>query len=59
MITLNKIYNEDYKKFMEKLKYNNMQIDVIMTSPPYNINKDYGDYDCDQARKKFIYLLYR
>ncbi|MFZ0896387.1 MAG: hypothetical protein WAZ77_17955 [Candidatus Nitrosopolaris sp.] len=44
MIELNQIYQEDCIKFMNILKEEKISVDVIVTSPPYNINKGYGSY---------------
>ena len=52
MIELNKIYNEDCFETMKKMVENNLKVDVILTSPPYNMSKkrkggfsDSGRYD--------------
>ena len=42
MIELNQIYQEECIKFMDRLKQEKISVDVIVTSPPYNINKEYG-----------------
>ena len=39
MINLNKIYNRDCRDFMQELESNSTQVDIIVTSPPYNIGK--------------------
>ena len=45
MITINQIYCEDCNLFMEKVrKEDRFNIDVIITSPPYNIGKNYSSY---------------
>ena len=42
VIKINRIYNIDCIKFMQKLiNENKIKFDVIVTSPPYNINKYY------------------
>jgi len=41
-IRINKIYNEDCLEGMKKISYNS--IDLVLTSPPYNIGIDYGVY---------------
>jgi len=53
MVELNNIYHEDCKVFMKKLS-NNMTIDVIVTSPPYNLNKAYGSYNDNKERTKYL-----
>lgn len=52
MFELNRIYNEDCFKTMKKMVENNIKVDVILTSPPYNMSKkrkggfaDSGRYD--------------
>ena len=55
MIHVNKIYNIDCLEFMEKLiEKNTIKIDAIITSPPYNINKAYSEYN--DRRDKIEYL---
>jgi len=44
MAKLNTIYEEDCLTFMGKLAAQGPIVDVILTSPPYNINKEYGSY---------------
>ena len=43
MLELDKIYNEDCVKFLSKLDDNS--IDLIVTSPPYNIGIDYDSWN--------------
>ena len=57
MVELNNIYHEDCKDFMRKLSSNNLNIDVIVTSPPYNLNKAYGLYKDNKERKKYLIWL--
>jgi site-specific DNA-methyltransferase (adenine-specific) len=52
MINANQIYEEDCLTFMEKLGSQNTFVDVTVTSPPYNINKEYRTYD--DNKKKMI-----
>ena len=35
------IYNCDYKKLINKLKKEKVQVDAIVTDPPYNVSRDY------------------
>lgn len=44
MVKLNQIYHEDCLSFMDKLISSRIKVDVIVTSPPYNLSKDYGNY---------------
>jgi site-specific DNA-methyltransferase (adenine-specific) len=38
---------------MKRLRSHNMSIDVIVTSPPYNLNKHYGLYNDNKERKQY------
>jgi site-specific DNA-methyltransferase (adenine-specific) len=55
VIELNNIYNEDCVDFMKKLISNS--VDVIVTSPPYNINKKYGLYKDDKEKNEYLNWL--
>jgi site-specific DNA-methyltransferase (adenine-specific) len=57
MINANQIYEEDCLTFMEKLGSQNKFVDVTVTSPPYNINKEYRTYD--DNKKKILLRLFR
>lgn len=47
MIEFNKNYNIDSDIFIEKLIDENIKFDLILTDPPYNIHKDFGNKsDC-------------
>jgi site-specific DNA-methyltransferase (adenine-specific) len=61
MIELNKIYHEDCLDFMDKLgkEHPPILVDVIVTSPPYNINKEYGHYHDDKEEKEYLDWLYQ
>ena len=39
---------------MKKLSSHNMTVDVIVTSPPYNLNKAYGSYNDNKERAKYL-----
>ena len=52
---VNKIYNEDCIEGMKKLENNS--IDLIVTSPPYNIGIEYDNYD-DSKMNWNEYLLW-
>lgn len=46
MIKINKIYNVDCLTFLQQLlEEKKIKLDVIVTSPPYNINKSYTKYN--------------
>ena len=47
MIEFNKNYNCDSDKFIDELIRENVKVDLILTDPPYNLNKDFGNKsDC-------------
>ena len=47
MIEFNKNYNCDSDIFVKKEIDNNVKFDLILTDPPYNLNKDFGNSsDC-------------
>lgn len=35
------IYNDDYAKIIKKLKKEKIQVDAVITDPPYNVSRDY------------------
>lgn len=39
------------------MKEENMLVNVIVTSPPYNINKEYGKYKDNKERNKYVEWL--
>ena len=51
-IKSNHIYQEDCISFMQKVREE--LVDVIITSPPYNIEKDYGSYKDDMPRDGYL-----
>ncbi len=57
MINANQIYEEDCLTFMEKLSSQNTFVDVIVTSPPYNINKGYRTYDDNKKKDDYFAWL--
>jgi site-specific DNA-methyltransferase (adenine-specific) len=61
-IELNKIHHEDCLDFMrrlEKEQHPPTLVDVIVTSPPYNINKEYGYYLDNKEGKEYLNWLYQ
>ena len=52
LINLNRIYQEDCLSFMSRLKDHKILVDVIVTSPPYNINKEYGLYKDNKEKDR-------
>ena len=57
MINLNKIYNRDCRDFMTELEYHSIQVDIIVTSPRYNIGKNYGTPTMIISLEKIILIL--
>ena len=41
-IKKNQIYREDCLTFMAKMRNERLFVDAIVTSPPYNVNLEYG-----------------
>ncbi len=58
LITINQIYQDDCVSFMKKMKDERMLVDVIVTSPPYNVNKEYGAYDDNKTEKEYLDWLH-
>ena len=60
-IELNKIYHEDCLDFMGKLEKEQSQllVDVVVTSPPYNINKEYNYYRDDKEGDEYLDWIYQ
>jgi site-specific DNA-methyltransferase (adenine-specific) len=54
----NNIYHEDCKDFMKRFSSHGTRVDVIVTSPPYNINKEYGSYRDNKERRDYLDWLY-
>jgi site-specific DNA-methyltransferase (adenine-specific) len=54
VIQLNKIYQEDCIHFMNRIISDGLFVDVIVTSPPYNINKKYQSYMDKRERKDYL-----
>jgi len=60
VIKTNRIYNIDCIKFMQKLiDENKIKFDVIVTSPPYNINKYYTKYNDRREKNDYLGWLQR
>jgi site-specific DNA-methyltransferase (adenine-specific) len=57
VIELNKIYQEDCINFMNRMIVDGLSVDVIVTSPPYNINKKYHSYKDRRERKDYLSWL--
>jgi site-specific DNA-methyltransferase (adenine-specific) len=50
LIKLNNIYKEDCISFMQE----NVFADVIVTSPPYNLNKEYEIYKDNKEKGDYL-----
>jgi site-specific DNA-methyltransferase (adenine-specific) len=44
---------------MKNLNTENIRIDIIVTSPPYNINKEYSSYKDNKEREEYLNWLYQ
>ncbi|MFH1200537.1 MAG: DNA methyltransferase, partial [Candidatus Micrarchaeota archaeon] len=51
-LALNKLHVKDCIEFMRELPQD--CIDVIVTSPPYNIGKKYAAYKDDKTREEYL-----
>ena len=58
MIKLNTIYEQDCIDFMKVLSLEKITVDAIVTSPPYNINKEYGTYKDNKKRAEYLNWIY-
>lgn len=56
-IKKNQIYCEDCLSFMTKMKNEKLFVDIIVTSPPYNISKQYGIYRDNKERNDYLSWL--
>ncbi len=54
MIEFNKVYRADCDDKMDELLENNMVFDLILTDPPYNLNKDFGNNSDSLSLEDFI-----
>jgi len=50
----NNIYAMDCIKGIKQMKKQSLNVDIIITSPPYNIGKKYSNYNDKQPRKKYL-----
>lgn len=51
---INKIHNEDCTQTMKRLKENNIQVDIILTSPPYSTSRGYyNDKGLEENQRKY------
>lgn len=54
MIELNTIHNEDCLKTMAKMR--DGEVDIVVTSPPFNVGKDYGETSDDNRADYDIWI---
>lgn len=53
----NKIYPLDCLKGMEYVREQSVNVDVIVTSPPYNLGKDYNSYHDNKPREVYMHWM--
>jgi DNA modification methylase len=53
---LNRIYRDDSDKLLRKMRKQGMVVDLIITDPPYNLNKDFGNSSDKLPLDKFFRL---
>jgi len=53
-LELNNIYILDCIKGIKQMKKQSLIADVIVTSPPYNIGKEYNQYDDEKPREAYL-----
>ena len=53
-LEINKIYEMDCVKGIKQMKKQSISVDVVVTSPPYNIGKDYHHYKDERPRKEYL-----
>ena len=53
-LKVNNIYIIDCIKGIKQMKKQSFSVDVIVTSPPYNIGKDYNTYDDRKSRNEYL-----
>lgn len=54
-LDINKIHPMDCRDGLEKMEKES--VDVVVTSPPYNIGKDYSKYDDDRPMDEYLSFL--
>jgi site-specific DNA-methyltransferase (adenine-specific) len=59
VIEQNNIYKGNCMDFMKSLRTQNLALDVIVTSPPYNINKEYSNYRDNKEREEYLNWLFQ
>ena len=54
---LNKIYRADNLDFLDDLRKSNVVADLVLTDPPYNIGKDFGNDSDKLDAKQFLMTM--
>jgi len=54
LLKSNNVYNIDCIKGIQLMQKQSMKIDVIVTSPPYNIGKNYNKYNDKKPRDEYL-----
>jgi len=52
----NKVYNEDCDTFMEYMVNQGIKVDLILTDPPYNLHKNFGNDSDSLSLEDFIQI---
>ena len=55
----NKVYHGDSDELLIDMKKRGMRFDLILTDPPYNINKDFGNESDKLSLKEFLDITKR
>jgi site-specific DNA-methyltransferase (adenine-specific) len=53
-LIVNNIYQMDCIKGIKQMKKQSLLADIIVTSPPYNIRKEYSQYDDNKPRESYL-----
>ena len=53
-LRINNIYQMDCIKGIKQMKKQSLLADIIVTSPPYNIRKEYSKYDDNKPRESYL-----
>jgi site-specific DNA-methyltransferase (adenine-specific) len=53
-LKINNIYQMDCIKGIKQMEKQSLQADIIVTSPPYNIQKEYSLYDDNKPRESYL-----
>ena len=56
-LVINKIYRLDCRRGLEQMKKQSMMVDIIITSPPYNIGKNYNVHNDNMERDVYLKMI--